>query len=75
MAAFLTLGYLPEPLTVTPTARALPAGTFVRVRTGRARTESFWDHASVQPSVCAIVACGPVKPAIDGPMNMKVTSA
>ncbi|MBI3768354.1 MAG: hypothetical protein HY271_07630 [Deltaproteobacteria bacterium] len=50
VTAFLALGYLPEPLTVTPAVRALPPGTFVRVRGSRSRRESFWDHASAQPS-------------------------
>ena len=50
VSAFLALGYLPEPLTVAPAVRALPPGTFVRVRGSRPRSESFWDHASRQPS-------------------------
>ncbi len=50
IAAFLALGYVPEPLTMAPTVRALPPGTFVRVRGSRPRGESFWDHASAQPS-------------------------
>jgi asparagine synthase (glutamine-hydrolysing) len=50
VTAFLSLGYLPEPLTVAPAVRALPPGTFVRVRGSRPRSESFWDHASIQPS-------------------------
>jgi len=48
--AFLTLGYLPEPLTVAPGVRALAPGSFLRVRMSRARTESFWDHLSAQPT-------------------------
>lgn len=50
VSAFLSLGYVPEPLTMTPAVRAVPPGTFVRVRGTRPRSESFWDHASVQPS-------------------------
>jgi asparagine synthase (glutamine-hydrolysing) len=50
VTAFLALGYMPEPLTVAPAVRALPPGTFIRVRGVRSRAESFWDHASVQPS-------------------------
>ncbi len=48
--AFLTFGYLPEPLTVAPAVRALAPGSFLRVRMSRARTESFWDHASAEPT-------------------------
>jgi len=48
--AFLGFGYLPEPLTVYAGVRALTPGSFLRVRTSRARTESFWDHASTQPT-------------------------
>ena len=50
ITAFLALGYVPEPLTVAPTIRAVAPGTFVRVRGARPRGESFWDHASAQPS-------------------------
>lgn len=50
VTAFLTLGYLPEPLTVSGDVHAVPPGTFVRVRDTRRRIESFWDHASAAPS-------------------------
>ena len=50
LAAFLTLGYLPEPVTVTRDVRAVPAGTIVRVREGRMYEERFWEEAAALPS-------------------------
>ncbi len=50
LAAFLTLGYLPEPVTVMRDVRAVPAGTIVRVRDGRMHEERFWEEAAALPS-------------------------
>jgi asparagine synthase (glutamine-hydrolysing) len=50
LIAFLTLGYVPEPLTVAASVRAVPPGTLVRVRGTRVRTESFWQDVSVWPT-------------------------
>jgi len=50
IAAFLTLGYLPEPVTVTRDVRAVPAGTIMRVRDGRMYEERFWEEAAALPT-------------------------
>ena len=43
VAAFLTLGYVPEPRTILRGVRAVEPGTLLRVRGGRARVQSFWE--------------------------------
>ena len=50
LMAFLTLGYVPEPLTVAAGVRAVPPGTLLRVRGTRVRAESFWQESSVWPT-------------------------
>jgi len=50
LGAFLTLGYVPEPLTVAAEVRAVEPGTVVRVRGGRVCRERYWEEASVLPS-------------------------
>ena len=50
VAAFLGLGFLPEPLTTAAGIEAVPPGTILRVRGHHVRAERFWMHGSVEPS-------------------------
>jgi asparagine synthase (glutamine-hydrolysing) len=50
LLAFLTLGYVPEPITIASDVRAVAPGTVVRVRGARVRTEPFWEESSAWPS-------------------------
>ncbi len=50
LAALLTFGYLPEPLTVATGVRAIAPGTLTRVRGTRVRCEPFWEEPAAWPS-------------------------
>ena len=50
LLAFLTFGYVPEPVTVASDVRAVAPGTLMRVRGSRVRTERFWEESSTWPS-------------------------
>ena len=50
LAAYLVLGYVPEPITIGTGVRAVAPGTLVRVRGARMRSEKFWEESSAWPS-------------------------
>ncbi len=50
LAAYLVLGYVPEPITVARGVRAVVPGTIVRMRGSRLWSEPFWEESSAAPS-------------------------
>ena len=50
LLAYLTLGYVPEPMTVASGVRAVVPGTLMRVRATRSWTERLWVEPTAVPS-------------------------
>lgn len=50
LLAYLTFGYVPEPIAVACDVRPVAPGTIMRVRGARVRTTRFWEETSAWPT-------------------------